>query len=164
MSQTAVKTNHNSTLDGDGIISRLAHRYPMLLVDRIIALERGKHIHGVKNVSIAEHFFQGHLPNRPVMPGVLIMEALAQACQLLVLSSGLESSVSGPATLYLVAIDKGRFRKPVLPGDQLILQARWLGSLKGEDKFAAHANVDGCEVASALIMIGSAPSLPRPSA
>lgn len=134
----------------------LPHRYPFLLVDRVIALVRGKYIHGVKNVSIAEPFFQGHLPDRPVMPGVLIMEALAQACGILTLES--EGVIpQHDAVFYFLGIDKGRFRKPVIPGDQMILKANLLRSLKGIWRFETRAEVNSSEVASAQMMISPEP-------
>ncbi len=140
------------TMDAQRVLLMLPHRYPFLLVDRVIALVRGKYIHGVKNVSITEPFFQGHFPTRPVMPGVLIVEALAQACGILSLESA--RAVPQPdSRFYFVGIDNGRFRKPVLPGDQIILKANLLRSLKGIWKFDTRAEVGGGEVASAQIMI-----------
>ena len=130
----------------------LPHRYPCLLIDRVVALVPGKYIHGVKNVSIAEPFFKGHLPNRSVMPGVLIMEALAQACGILILES--ESAILPPdSVFYFIGIDKGRFRKPVIPGDQMILKANLLRSLKGIWRFETRAEVDSREVAAAQMMV-----------
>lgn len=139
------------TLDTEAVMRLLPHRHPFLLVDRVIALVRGKYIHGVKNVTITEPYFQGHFPTRPVMPGVLIMEALAQVCGLLVLESDLVTPQPG-LRFYFVGINKGRFRKPVLAGDQIILKANLLRSLKGIWTFETQAEVDGCEVASAQIM------------
>jgi 3-hydroxyacyl-[acyl-carrier-protein] dehydratase len=139
-------------LDCQRVLQVLPHRYPFLLVDRVIALVPGQYVHGVKNVSIAESFFRGHLPNRPVMPGVLIMEALAQVCGILTLES--QGVMLKPdSVFYFVGIDKGRFRKPVMPGDQIILKAHLLRSLKGIWRFETRAEVDGCEVASAQMMI-----------
>ncbi len=140
------------SLDSRRVMLLLPHRYPFLLVDRVVALVRGEYIHGVKNVSITESFFQGHFPNRPLMPGVLIMEALAQACGILALES--EYVILEPGSrFYFVGIDKGRFRKPVMAGDQMNLKANLAGSLKGIWKFETRAEVDNCEVASAQIMI-----------
>jgi 3-hydroxyacyl-[acyl-carrier-protein] dehydratase len=140
------------TLDCERVMAVLPHRYPCLLIDRVIALVPGKYIHGVKNVSIAEPFFQGHLPNRPVMPGVLIMEALAQACGILILESG-SVILEHDSVFYFLGIDKGRFRKPVIPGDQMILKANLLRSLKGIWRFETRAEVNSCEVASAQMMV-----------
>jgi 3-hydroxyacyl-[acyl-carrier-protein] dehydratase len=140
------------TLDTQRVMLLLPHRYPFLLVDRVDALVRGKYIHAVKNVTITEPFFQGHFPTRAVMPGVLIMEALAQACGILSLES--ERVIPHPdARFYFVGIDSARFRKPVVPGDQLILKANLVRSLKGIWKFDTQAEVGGREVASAEIMI-----------
>jgi 3-hydroxyacyl-[acyl-carrier-protein] dehydratase len=140
------------TLDSQRVMLLLPHRYPFLLVDRVDALVRGKYIHAVKNVTITEPFFQGHFPTRAVMPGVLIMEALAQACGILSLES--ERVIPHPdARFYFVGIDSARFRKPVVPGDQLILKANLVRSLKGIWKFDTQAEVGGREVASAGIMI-----------
>ena len=110
------------TLDSRQVMLLLPHRHPFLLVDRVVALVRGRYIHGIKNIAITEPFFQGHLPNRPVMPGVLLMEALAQACGILALESARVILQPG-SRFYLVGIDEGRFRKPVLPGDQVVLKA-----------------------------------------
>lgn len=138
-------------LDSHQVMLMLPHRYPFLLVDRVIALVRGKYVHGVKNVTITEPFFQGHLPTWPVMPGVLIMEALAQVCAILMLER--ERVIPQfESRFYIVGIDKGRFRKPVLPGDQIILKANLLRSVKGIWRFETRAEVDGREVASAEIM------------
>jgi 3-hydroxyacyl-[acyl-carrier-protein] dehydratase len=148
------------TLDCQQVMLVLPHRYPFLLVDRVIALVRGRYIHGVKNVAITESFFQGHLPNRPVMPGVLIMEALAQTCGILTLES--DRAMPQPdSRFYFVGIDKGRFRKPVMPGDQIILKATLLRSSKGIWRFETRAEVDGDEVASAQMMISPEPRIGR---
>ena len=144
------------SLDNRQVMLLLPHRYPFLLVDRVIALERGNYIHCVKNVAITEPYFQGHFPNRPLMPGVLIMEALAQACGILTLESEGVIRQSG-SPFYFVGIDKGRFRKPVIAGDQIILEATLLRSLKGIWKFKTRAEVDGKEVASAHMMIAPDP-------
>jgi 3-hydroxyacyl-[acyl-carrier-protein] dehydratase len=152
MNNPLAPTDEVMTLDCQRVMQVLPHRYPFLLVDRVTALVRGQYIRGVKNVSITESFFQGHLPNRPVMPGVLIMEALAQACGILTLESR-GVMLKADSVFYFVGIDKGRFRKPVMPGDQIILKANLLRSLKGIWRFETRAEVDGCEVASAQMMI-----------
>ena len=108
-------------MDVKEIQSLLAHRYPFLLVDRVTEIEVGKKLIGFKNVTINEDFFNGHFPGHPVMPGVLILEALAQACALLAYkSSGLDPK---QLVIYLMAIDNAKFRKPVVPGDRLTLTA-----------------------------------------
>lgn len=106
----------------------LPHRFPFLLVDRIIALEPGKRIVGLKNVSINEPFFQGHFPGRPIMPGVLIVESLAQVGGILALLATPENM--GNPSLFLMGLDKVRFRQPVVPGDQLRLEVEALRSGK----------------------------------
>lgn len=106
----------------------LPHRYPFLLVDRIVALEPGKRIVGLKNVSINEPCFQGHFPGRPIMPGVLIVESLAQVGGILALLSTPENM--GNPSVYLMGLDKVRFRQPVVPGDQLRLEVETLRSGK----------------------------------
>ena len=108
----------------------LPHRYPFLFVDRIVALEIGKRIVGLKNVSINEPFFQGHFPGHPIMPGVLIAESLAQVGGILALLSTPENL--GKPSLYLMSLDKVRFRQPVVPGDQLRLEVE---ALRGGKKF-----------------------------
>jgi 3-hydroxyacyl-[acyl-carrier-protein] dehydratase len=118
----------------------LPHRYPFLLVDRIIALEPGKRIVGLKNVSINEPFFQGHFPGRPIMPGVLIVECLAQVGGVLALLSTPENM--GNPSVYLMALDKVRFRQPVCPGDQLRLEVETLRSGKKFWKMQGQAYVN----------------------
>jgi 3-hydroxyacyl-[acyl-carrier-protein] dehydratase len=125
-----------------------------LLIDRVIALVRGQSIHGIKNVSISEPFFHEQLPNQHVMPGVLIMEALAQACGILALASQ-RVTLKPDSAFYFVGIDNGRFRKPVLPGDQMLLKASLLRPLRGIWRFETRAEVDGFEVASAQMMIAA---------
>ena len=128
----------------------LPHRYPFLLVDRILALELGKRIVGVKNISINEPFFQGHFPGRPIMPGVLIIEAMAQTGGILALLSTPENL--GNPWIYLLGVDKVRFRKPVVPGDQLILELETLRSGKKFWKMQGKALVNQTLVAEAELM------------
>jgi 3-hydroxyacyl-[acyl-carrier-protein] dehydratase len=116
------------SLNLEEIVRILPHRYPFLMVDRILSLELGKRIVGVKNITINEPFFQGHFPGRPIMPGVLIIEALAQVGGILALLSTPEHL--GSPSIYLMGLDKVRFRKPVVPGDQLILEIETLRSGK----------------------------------
>ena len=107
-------------MDIEAIMRQLPHRYPFLLVDRVLECVSGKHIHALKNVTFNEPFFPGHFPHRPVMPGVMIIEALAQAAGLLAFKTvGVVPDTE--TRFYFVAIDNARFRKPVEPGDQLVL-------------------------------------------
>jgi 3-hydroxyacyl-[acyl-carrier-protein] dehydratase len=139
------------TMEIAEILSYLPHRYPFLLIDRVLHIEPGQALTGLKNVSFNEPFFQGHFPQRPIMPGVLILEALAQATGILAFKS--EGSVPDQhAMYYLVGIDSARFKRPVEPGDQLML-AVTLGRIKrGIGKFSGEARVDGQLVASAELM------------
>ena len=129
-------------MDIHKILKQLPHRYPFLLVDRVVALEKGKSIQALKNVTMNEPFFQGHFPHRPVMPGVLMLEALAQAAALLAFDA-LDTSPSDDMVYYFAGIDGARFKRPVEPGDQLILDVEMLRSKAGIFKFKARASVAG---------------------
>jgi 3-hydroxyacyl-[acyl-carrier-protein] dehydratase len=129
------------------ILNLLPHRYPFLLVDKILELEENK-IVGVKNVTINEPFFQGHFPGHPIMPGVLIIEAMAQTGGVLIF---FKEENKGKIPLF-AAIDKARFKKPVYPGDQLIIKVEILKMLRGVAKAKAEAYVDGNLVAKAELM------------
>lgn len=138
-------------MDINKVLSVLPHRYPFLLVDRVLEFEPDKRLLGLKNVSYNEPFFNGHFPIRPVMPGVLIIEALAQATGLLAMESHPENM--GENTLYLfVGIDKARFKLPVVPGDQLHLEVIQKKIRRGLGVFTCEARVDGELAASAEIM------------
>lgn len=138
-------------VDAERIAAILPHRYPFLLVDRVIELETGKRIVALKNVTTNEPFFQGHFPGHPVMPGVLIVEALAQASGLLIGLSG-ESREGRDALFYLAKVDNARFSRPVLPGDQLRLEVELKRLIRSMGIFNARAVVDGKEVASCELM------------
>jgi len=132
------------------VLELLPHRYPFLLVDRVVELERGKSLSAIKNVSINEPFFQGHFPGQPVMPGVLILEALAQATGLLAFA---EMGDAHKTKLYmLVGIDKARFRGQVFPGDQLVLNISQKRNMRGIGMYQCQALVDGTVVAEAEMM------------
>lgn len=132
------------------ILRLLPHRYPFLLVDRILAITPEKDIVGLKNVTINEPFFQGHFPERPVMPGVLILEGMAQVGGILAFYS--EPENIGKKVLYFVGIDKARFRQPVTPGDQIHFKLELLKRRRGIWQMAAQALVDDKLVAEAELM------------
>jgi beta-hydroxyacyl-[acyl carrier protein] dehydratase FabZ len=139
-------------MDIDEVMRRLPHRYPFLLVDRVLECQPGKTIRALKNVTMNEPYFPGHFPHRPVMPGVMILEALAQAAGILAfVTAGVYPDEN--RQLYFVGIDKARFRRPVRPGDQLILEATLERSIRGIWKFTTIAKVDGEEATSAEMMV-----------
>ncbi len=127
-------------MDIHQILKQLPHRFPFLLVDRVLELERGKHIKALKNVTINEPFFSGHFPHRPVMPGVLMLEALAQAAALLAFDA-LGVTPDDKTVYYFAGIDAARFKRPVEPGDQLILHVELARMKSGIFKFNARAMV-----------------------
>jgi len=131
-------------MDIHQILKKLPHRYPFLLVDRVLEIEDGVRIRALKNVTINEPFFAGHFPHRPVMPGVLMLEALAQTAALL--SFATTKGLGENSVYYFVGIDGARFKRPVEPGDQLILEAELLRSKSGIFKFKTRALV-GAEIA-----------------
>ncbi len=136
------------------ILETLPHRYPFLLVDRVISMEPGKSIVALKNVTINEPFFPGHYPHHPVMPGVLIIEAMAQVAALL----SFKSMVADPtkkSVYYFAGIDGARFKRPVSAGDQIIFKVELLRSMRGLFKFKAEAFVDELLVAEAELMCTS---------
>jgi 3-hydroxyacyl-[acyl-carrier-protein] dehydratase len=139
------------TMDIHEILKRLPHRFPFLLVDRVLELDKGKRIKAIKNVTMNEPFFTGHFPHRPVMPGVMMLEALAQASAILAFDN-LGVLPDDNTVFYFVGIDNARFKKPVEPGDQLVLNATLDRSKAGIVKFAAHATVDDAVVVSADLM------------
>lgn len=142
--------NDISTLDIKEIIRLLPHRYPFILVDRILEGEKYKSLVGLKNVSMNEPFFQGHFPSEPIMPGVLILEGMAQVGGLLAFYSIPE--MVGEKLIYFAGIDKVRFRTPVIPGDQLIYEMEVLKHKGKIWKMAGKAKVEGKVVAEAEFM------------
>lgn len=126
------------------IQNHLPHRYPFLMVDRILELDKGTKAVGIKNVTVNEPFFMGHFPGNPIMPGVLIVEALAQLAGLLAFLSGIQGDA-----VYFMSIEKAKFRKPVVPGDQLRLEITTLHQRANVWKFSGNARVDEKIVAEA---------------
>jgi 3-hydroxyacyl-[acyl-carrier-protein] dehydratase len=138
-------------MDIHEILKSLPHRYPILLVDRVLEIEAGKRIVALKNVTINEPFFMGHFPQRPVMPGVMMLEALAQASALLGFKT-LGTTPDGNTVVYFVGIDNARFKRPVEPGDQLRLESEILRNKAGIFKFATRAMVGDELAAEAELM------------
>ena len=136
----------------DEVMRRLPHRYPMLLVDRVLECVPGERIAAIKNVTMNEQFFAGHFPGRPVMPGVLVLEAMAQAAGILTfVTAGVYPDET--TKFYFAGIDKARFRRPVMPGDQLRLEARLERRIRTIWKYSTSAMVDGVEVVGADMMV-----------
>jgi 3-hydroxyacyl-[acyl-carrier-protein] dehydratase len=139
-------------MDINEVMRRLPHRYPFLLVDRVLECRPNESIRAIKNVTVNEPCFTGHFPHRPVMPGVLIVEALAQTSGILAfVTANVYPDENTP--FYFVGIDKARFRRPVEPGDQLILSSRLERAIRGIWKFSTEATVDGTVVTSADMMV-----------
>lgn len=139
-------------MDINQIMQNLPHRFPFLLIDRVLSFEPGQEIVALKNVSMNEPFFPGHYPGFPVMPGVLVIEAMAQAAAILSFTDA-EGNKPDDSKVYLfVGIDGARFKRPVVPGDQLILKVKPLRFARGIGKFSAVATVDDKVVAEAELM------------
>ena len=138
-------------MDINDILEYLPHRYPILLVDRVLECEPGKRIVGIKNVTFNEPFFQGHFPHHPVMPGVLIVEALAQVSAILSFKT-LGNKPDKESVYYFVGIDDARFKRPVVPGDQLLLESTIERNVRGIWKFATRAKVADAVAAEANLM------------
>ncbi len=136
----------NHKIDIAGIMNLLPHRYPMLLVDRILEVEKQKRIVGIKNVTINEEFFQGHFPGRPVMPGVMIIEAMAQTGGVLIMQ---EFERIDEYVIFFMSIDKVKFRRPVVPGDQLRMEVEVIFFRRKVCRLKGQAFVDGELVAEA---------------
>lgn len=135
----------------DEILKHLPHRYPLLLIDKVLELQPGGSIVALKNVTINEPFFPGHFPENPVMPGVIVIEALAQATAILSTATS-QKMVPAGSMYYLAGIDNARFRKPVVPGDQIYLTAKLVYSKRNLLKFDTKATVNGQEICAAEIM------------
>ncbi len=138
-------------MDIHEILEYLPHRYPFLVIDRVVVVVPGKSIHAYKNVTINEPFFVGHFPHHPVMPGVLIMEALAQAAGILSFKTE-DKKPTQSDVFYFAGIDEARFKRPVMPGDQLHLHVEIERQMRGVWKFKAEARVDGQLAAEARLM------------
>ncbi len=138
-------------MDINDVLEHLPHRYPFLLVDKVLDFEPGKSLLALKNVTYNEPQFTGHFPNKPILPGVLVIEALAQATGILAYKST-NSKPDGKSLYYLVGIDKARFKRPVNPGEQLMLKVEVIKNMRGVWKFKAVATVDDNMVASAELM------------
>src|SRR5687767_2581555 len=144
-------------MDINQVLKYLPQRYPVLMIDRVKELEPGKRIVAVKNVSVNEPHFQGHFPGRPIMPGVFILEAMAQAAGVLVFSAP-DAKPHADSVYYYVGIDEARFKKPVVPGDQLELEVTLERFMRGIGKFACVARVAGQTVAEATILCAVKPA------
>jgi 3-hydroxyacyl-[acyl-carrier-protein] dehydratase len=145
-------TTEKPFMDIHSILKYLPHRYPFLLVDRVLECARGETIRAIKNVTFNEPYFTGHFPDRPVMPGVMILEALAQTAGILTYAT-LRKVPDANTRFYFAGIDKCRFRRPVVPGDQLILTAKIERNMKGIWKLSTAALVGEEEAASAEMML-----------
>jgi 3-hydroxyacyl-[acyl-carrier-protein] dehydratase len=141
----------NTSMDIHEILEHLPHRYPFVLIDRVVSLDLGKEIVAIKNVSVNEPYFPGHFPYHPVMPGVLIVEAMAQAAAILSFKT-MDTKPSDDSVYYFAGIDSARFKKPVSPGDQIVLNVKIDRILKGIWKYTGVASVDGAVVAEAQMM------------
>ena len=148
METTAVQDNTAISIDVEGIMKMIPHRYPFLMIDRVVDLMPGRGAIGIKNVSINEPYFQGHFPCRPVMPGVLLIEAMAQTAAVVVVHAlGAESEGK---LVYFMSIESARFRKPVFPGDTLHVHVTRQHRRANVWKFSGEAKVDGILVAEAI--------------
>ena len=141
----------DTSMDINQILDHLPHRYPFVLVDKVLSYELGKSIDAIKNVTINEPFFPGHFPHYPVMPGVLVVEALAQAAAILSFKT-INDKPNDHSVYYFVGIDKARFKKPVIPGDQLKLNVSIERTIKGIWKYKGIAMVEDEIAAEAEIM------------
>lgn len=149
------------SIDITRLLRLLPHRYPFLLIDRIIDVDADNSAIGIKNVTMNEPHFQGHFPDKPVMPGVLIIEAMAQTAGAICINN---AGAGTPSVVYFMTIDTAKFRKPVVPGDRLELHVKKLKQRSGIWKFACEAIVDGTKVAEAVISALMTPDEPETAA
>ena len=146
-----MNSNEMNSMDIYEVMKHLPHRYPFLLIDRVLDYTAGESLTAIKNVTVNEPFFPGHFPHRPVFPGVLMLEALAQATGILAFKTT-EDLPSEESLYYFVGIDNARFKKPVEPGDQLLMEVEVVKRKRDMWKFKAQASVDGQVVCSAELM------------
>ncbi len=149
MNKPKTHHKHNGTIDIAGIMAKIPHRYPMLLIDRVIDVVKNESCTGIKNVSASEPFFQGHFPGHPIMPGVLIIEAMAQAAATLVVDS-LDDVNASTHVVYFMTIENARFRKPVVPGDQMQIKVKKERQRGNVWRFRGEAYVDDVLCAEAV--------------
>lgn len=147
-----MQNNDARLIDIELIKKILPHRYPFLMIDRVLDYQAGHSLRAIKNITINEPFFQGHFPHKPVMPGVLIIEAMAQAAALLGIQDLEEGRLDQGSVIYLVGIDKARFRRPAGPGDQLVIDVKFLAQRRNIWKYEAVAAVDSTQIASAELL------------
>ncbi|MGL4268757.1 MAG: 3-hydroxyacyl-ACP dehydratase FabZ [Plesiomonas sp.] len=143
-------TTQANSLQIEEILDLLPHRYPFLLIDRVLDYKEGEYLHALKNVSVNEPFFQGHFPQKKVFPGVLILEAMAQATGVLAFKTF--GKPNGNELYYFAAIDNARFKRPVTPGDQMIFEVQFLKERRGIARFTGVAKVNGEVVCEADLM------------
>lgn len=153
-------TNTNSNkpiMDIFQVMNHLPHRYPFLLIDRVLEAEGGKYLKALKNVTINEPFFGGHFPHRPVMPGVLVLEAMAQALALALMYPNMREAPDSESLYYFAGIDNARFKRPIIAGDQLIIEVVSLRARGGIYKFHGTATIDGELACEADLMCAHRP-------
>ena len=166
MNKSKTESKPGNIIDIAGIMDRIPHRYPMLLIDRIIDVVKGESCTGIKNVTANEPCFQGHFPGHPIMPGVLLIEAMAQTSATLVVAS-LEGVGSQNHVVYFMSIDSAHFRKPVVPGDQLHIKVKKERQRNHVWKFRGEAFVDGVLCAEAVytaMLVPNADNESKPAA
>ena len=147
-----MQNNDAKMIDIERIKQILPHRYPFLMIDRVLDYQAGHSLRAIKNITINEPFFQGHFPHKPVMPGVLIIEAMAQAAALLGIQDLEEGRLGQGSVISLVGIDKARFRRPAGPGDQLVIDVKFQARKRNIWKYEAVAAVDSTQIASAELL------------
>jgi 3-hydroxyacyl-[acyl-carrier-protein] dehydratase len=150
LNRKSILTTDTHTLHIEEILELLPHRYPFLLVDRVLDFEEGHFLRAVKNVSVNEPFFQGHFPGKPIFPGVLILEAMAQATGILAFKS--VGKLEPGELYYFAGIDEARFKRPVVPGDQMVMEVTFEKTRRGLTRFKGVALVDGKVVCEATMM------------